>query len=30
LRDESLLVATWDADLRTAALNAGLRVAPAI
>jgi predicted nucleic acid-binding protein len=29
LRDDSLLVVTWDADLRTAALNAGLRVAPA-
>lgn len=28
LQDESLLVATWDADLRGAALNAGLRVAP--
>lgn len=29
LEDESLIVATWDADLRGAALNAGLRVAPA-
>lgn len=30
LQDESLLVATWDADLRAAALDVGLRVAPAI
>jgi predicted nucleic acid-binding protein len=29
LDDESLIVATWDADLRTAALETGLRVAPA-
>lgn len=30
LQDESLLVVTWDADLRKAAGDAGLRVAPAI
>jgi predicted nucleic acid-binding protein len=30
VQDESLLVATWDADLRMAALDASLRVAPAI
>lgn len=29
LQDESLVVATWDSDLRTAALEVGLRVAPA-
>lgn len=29
LQDESLLVATWDSDLRAAALKVGLRVAPA-
>ncbi len=29
LQDESLLIATWDSDLRTAALEVGLRVAPA-
>ena len=29
LRDESLVVATWDADLRSACADAGLRVAPA-
>lgn len=29
LRDESLVVATWDAELRSACLDAGLRVAPA-
>ncbi|MDQ3767797.1 MAG: type II toxin-antitoxin system VapC family toxin [Actinomycetota bacterium] len=28
LQDDSLLVATWDGDLREAALNAGFRVAP--
>ncbi|MDQ3962648.1 MAG: type II toxin-antitoxin system VapC family toxin [Actinomycetota bacterium] len=27
LRDESLVIATWDDDLRTASLNSGLRVA---
>ena len=30
LRDESLVVATWDADLNRATLEAGLSVAPAI
>lgn len=29
LQDESLVVATWDADLRKGAVDAGLRVAPA-
>lgn len=29
LDDESLLIASWDADLRSAALEVGLRVAPA-
>lgn len=29
LRDESLIIATWDADLRAASLDTGLRVAPA-
>lgn len=28
LEDESLIVATWDEDLRTAALDAGLRITP--
>lgn len=30
LQDESAIVATWDADLRAASLDAGLRVAPVI
>ena len=30
LQDDSLLIATWDSDLRTTALELGLRVAPAI
>lgn len=29
LQDESLLIATWDSDLRAAALEVGLRIAPA-
>ena len=28
LADETLILATWDSDLRTAALDAGLPVAP--
>lgn len=30
LRDESLVVVTWDTDLRRASLDAGLRMAPAV
>lgn len=30
LADETLILATWDADLRRAARDAGLRVAPAV
>lgn len=29
LTDDSMIMATWDADLRRAAVDAGLRVAPA-